>query len=89
MPRLLLALAAVLILPFLVSTAHADPAGQDHAARRRSRPAPAAASRPAIAKGETYVVRRGGSAKAKAKRTASGARWSTSCSSPTRRSPTR
>ena len=76
MPRLCLALAAVLIIPFLVSTAHADPAGKttlrgDARARRRQR-----LPRPATGQGgENYVVRRGGSAKAKAKRDrASGAR---------------
>ena len=69
MPRLSPALAAVLVVPFLVSSAHADPAGKSTLEETLA-PAPGSGFvglQPA--KGENYVVRRGGSAKAKAKRT--------------------
>ena len=66
MPRLALALVAVLLIPFLVSTAHADPAGkttlEETIARGDGVYAPLGP-----AGGERYVLRRGGSAKAKAK----------------------
>src|SRR5215212_9840688 len=70
MPRLCLALAAVLLVPFLGSTAHADPAG-----RTTLEQTLAPASRGGYAAlqprgGEQYVLRQGGSAKAKGKRTA-------------------
>ena len=68
MPRLSLAIVAVLIVPFLVSTAHADPSGKTTLAETL---APASGSGFSVlqsAKGESYVVRRGGSAKAKGKR---------------------
>src|SRR5918993_1498477 len=68
MPRLPVALVAVLLLPLLVSTAHADPAGkttlEETLARGDGAYAPLI-----LAGGERYVLRRGGSAKAKAKRT--------------------
>ena len=69
MPRLFSALAAVLIVPLIVSTAHADPSGKTTLEETLQ---PAAGSgflglQPA--KGEKYVVRKGGSAKATAKRT--------------------
>jgi len=68
MPRLCLALAAVLIIPFLVSTAHADPAGKT-TLQETLTPAPGSGYLGLqSAKGENYVLRRGGSAKAKAKR---------------------
>ena len=69
MPRLLLAFLAVLTIPFLVSTAHADPAGkttlEETIARGDGVYAPLSP-----AGGERYVLRRGGSAKAKRGRTA-------------------
>jgi metallophosphoesterase (TIGR03767 family) len=68
MPRLCLALAAVLIIPFLVSTAHADPAGKT-TLQETLTPAPGSGYLGLqSATGENYVLRRGGSAKAKAKR---------------------
>src|SRR3954468_4296454 len=68
MPRLFLALAAVLIVPFIVSTAQADPSGKTTLQETLK---PAAGSgflglQPA--KGEKWVVRKGGSAKAAKKR---------------------
>ena len=64
-----LALVAVLLIPFLVSTAHADPAGkttlEETIARGDGVYAPLSP-----AGGERYVLRRGGSAKAKRGRTA-------------------
>src|SRR5918994_4242493 len=70
MPRLCLAIVAVLVVPFLVSTAHADPAGKTTLEETL---APAAGSGYLGLQsrgGESYVVRRGGAAKAKGKRTA-------------------
>jgi len=68
MPRLLLALVAVLLIPFLVSTAHADPAGKTTLEETLAR-GDGAFGTMQTAPGERYVLRRGGSAKAKAKRT--------------------
>src|SRR5687767_1263753 len=68
MPRLLLALVAVLMLPFLVATAHADPAGKTTLEETLER-GDGAFGLLGSAQGERYVLRRGGSAKAKAKRT--------------------
>src|SRR5215213_7046757 len=70
MPRLCLALAAVLLVPFLGSTAHADPAGRTTLEETL---APASGGGYAALQskgGEQYVLRQGGSAKAKGKRTA-------------------
>src|SRR5829696_163347 len=68
MPRFSLALAAVLLVPFLVSTAHADPAGKTTLEETLAR-GDGAFGTMQTAPGERYVLRRGGSAKAKAKRT--------------------
>src|SRR5215211_6885838 len=68
MPRLVLAFVAVLLVPFIVSTAHADPAGKT-TLEETLQPAPGSGfAALQAAKGEFYVVRRGGSAKAKGKR---------------------
>src|SRR5215213_772905 len=70
MPRLCLALAAVLLVPFLGSTAHADPAGRTTLEETL---APASGGGYAALQskgGEQYVLRQGGSAKAKGKRAA-------------------
>ena len=69
MPRLVLAFVAILLVPFIVSTAHADPAGKT-TLEETLKPAPGSGfAALQAAKGESYVVRRGGSAKAKGKRT--------------------
>ena len=68
MPRLCLALVAILVVPFLVSTAHADPAGKTTLEETLA-PSGSGFSVLQPAGGEKYVVRRGGSAKAKGKRT--------------------
>src|SRR5687767_8217758 len=69
MPRLLLALVAVLVVPFLVSTAQADPSGKTTLEETLA-PAPGAGYVGLQSRGgEAYVVRRGGSAKARPKRT--------------------
>src|SRR5688500_10138014 len=68
MPRLSMALVAVLVLPLLVSTAHADPAGKTTLEETLTR-GDGAFGLMQTAPGERYVLRRGGSAKAKAKRT--------------------
>ena len=70
MPRLFLALAAVLLIPFLVSTAHADPAGRTTLEETLAPAAGTGYTGLQSKGGENYVVRRGGSAKAKAKRAA-------------------
>jgi metallophosphoesterase (TIGR03767 family) len=70
MLRLSLALAAVLLVPFLGSTAHADPAGRTTLEETL---APASGTGYAALQskgGEQYVVRRGGSAETKGKRSA-------------------
>src|SRR5215213_5597941 len=68
MPRLFLALVAMLLLPVLVATAHADPAGKTTLEETLAR-SDGAFGTMQTAPGERYVLRRGGSAKAKAKRT--------------------
>ena len=68
MPRMTLALLTALLMTF-VASAHADPGGKT-TLQETLTPAPGSGFlglKPA--KGENYVVRRGGSAKAKAKRT--------------------
>jgi metallophosphoesterase (TIGR03767 family) len=67
MPRLCLALVAVLLVPSLVATAHADPAGKT-TLEETLQPAGSGFAGLQAAKGEAYAVRKGGSAKAKGKR---------------------
>src|SRR4051812_19796424 len=68
MPRLCLALAAVLLIPFLASTARADPAGKTTLEETLAPAAGTGYTALQSRVGESYVVRRGGSAKAKAER---------------------
>src|SRR5215207_8889760 len=70
MPRPFLALVAVLLVPFLVSTAHADPGGRTTLEEALA-PAAGTGYTGLLSKGgESYVVRRGGSAKAGGRRAA-------------------
>jgi metallophosphoesterase (TIGR03767 family) len=69
MPRLCLAALAALLVPLLASAAHADPAGKTTLEETLQRGSGAYAPLQ-VAGGERYVLRRGGSAKARARRAA-------------------
>src|SRR5215207_2878778 len=70
MPRLFPAVAAVVLIPFLVSTAHADPAGRTTVQETLAPTGGTGYVGLQSRGGEPYVVRRGGSAEVKGDRTA-------------------